>query len=107
MRAIDLGPEAWEPLFHDKTNRVLLAPILMLGTEEDLDQVDANVDSESEYAAAVEMLELSVASIHTYWRLPIEKRAATRASGKTTRNATIPVLVAAGASLKGAVPFRP
>jgi uncharacterized protein len=105
MRAMDLGPEAWEPLFQDKTNRVLLAPILMLGTEEGLDQIDTVANSESEYATAVEMVELSVESIHTYWRLPIEKRAATQASRKTARNDPCPVV--AGASLKGAVPFCP
>jgi yecA family protein len=82
IRAMELGHEAWDPLFDDETNRMLLVPILMLGTQEGLDEIDAAADPASEYAAAVDMLHLSVESIHTYWRLPIEKRVATRASQK-------------------------
>jgi uncharacterized protein len=90
MRAIDLSHEAWEPLFNDKTNLVLLVPILMLGTEQGLDQIDAAADSEAEYTATVEMLELSVEAIHAYWRLLVEKRAATQTSRKTARNDPCP-----------------
>ena len=80
----------WEPLFNDKTNLVLLVPILMLGTEQGLDQIDAAADSEAEYTATVKMLELSVEAIHAYWRLPVEKRAATQTSRKTARNDPCP-----------------
>jgi uncharacterized protein len=90
IRAMELDPEAWDPLFDDKTNRVLLVPILTLGTQEGLDQIDAAADPESEYSAAVDMLHLSVESIHVYWRLPIEQRAATRASRKPARNDPCP-----------------
>jgi uncharacterized protein len=51
LRAMELGPEAWDPLFEDKTNRVLLEPILILGTQEGLDHIDATSDPESQYAA--------------------------------------------------------
>jgi len=90
MRAMELDDGAWDPLFDDKTNRVLLVPILMLGTQEGLDQIDAAEDPASEYTAAVNMLHLSVESIYVYWRLPIEKRAATRASQKLARNDPCP-----------------
>jgi len=90
MRAMELDDGAWDPLFDDKTNRVLLVPILMLGTQEGLDQIDAAEDPASEYTAAVNMLHLSMESIYVYWRLPIEKRAATRASQKLARNDPCP-----------------
>lgn len=90
IRAMELDHEAWDPLFDDKTNRVLLVPILTLGTQEGLDQIDAAADPASEYAAAVDMLHLSVESIHVYWRLPVEKRTATRASQKPARNDPCP-----------------
>jgi uncharacterized protein len=90
LRAMEVDFEAWDPLFDDKTNRVLLAPILMLGTQEGLDRIDAAADPDSEYAAAVEMLHLSVESIHAYWRLPIEQRAAARAAPKPGRNDPCP-----------------
>jgi hypothetical protein len=47
---MELGHEAWDPLFDDKTNRVLVVPILTLGTQEGLDQIDAGADPASEYA---------------------------------------------------------
>jgi hypothetical protein len=53
---MELGPEAWDPLFDDKTNRVLLVPILTLGTQEGLDQIDAGADPASEYAAGLILL---------------------------------------------------
>jgi uncharacterized protein len=90
LRAMELGPEAWDPLFEDKTNRVLLEPILILGTQEGLDHIDATSDPESQYAATADMLHLSVEAIHAYWRLPIEQRTATRASQKRARNDPCP-----------------
>jgi uncharacterized protein len=90
IRAMELGHEAWDPLFDDETNRVLLVPILTLGTQEGLDQIDAAAEPASEYAAVVDMLHLSMESIHAYWRLPIEKLAATRASQKPARNGPCP-----------------
>jgi uncharacterized protein len=90
LRAIELDPEAWDPLVDDETNRVLLAPILILGTEEGLDQIDAAADPEAEYTAAVEMLYLAVETIHAYWRLPIEQRTTTRAWQKPGRNDPCP-----------------
>ena len=62
----------------------------MLGTQEGLGQIDAAEDPASEYTAAVNMLHLAVESIYVYWRLPIEKRAATRASQKLARNDPCP-----------------
>jgi uncharacterized protein len=90
IRAMELGREAWDPLFDDKTNRVLLVPILTLGTQEGLAQIDAAADPASEYTAAVDMLHLSVEAIHAYWRLPFEKLVATRASQKPARNGPCP-----------------
>jgi len=52
IRAMELGHEAWDQLFDDQTNRVLLVPILTLGTQEGLDQIDAAADPASEYALA-------------------------------------------------------
>jgi uncharacterized protein len=91
IRAMALGHEAWDPLFDDKTNRVLLVPILTLGTQEGLAQIDAAADPASEYTAALDMLHLSVEAIHAYWHLlPIEKLVATRASQKPARNGPCP-----------------
>jgi uncharacterized protein len=90
LRAMELTAEAWDPLADDETNRVVLAPILMLGTQEGLDEIDAAPDSESQYAAAVEMLLMSVDLIHIYWHLPIEERNAARAWQKPGRNDPCP-----------------
>jgi uncharacterized protein len=90
LRAMELSAEAWDPLVDDKTNRVLLIPILTLGTQEGLDQIDAAADPEAEYAAAIEMLYLSVEAIYMYWRLPVENRTATPAWQKPGRNDPCP-----------------
>ncbi len=90
MRAIDLAGKAWEPLFDDETNRVLLMPILMLGTEEGLDQIDAAEDSEAEYEGALEMLELSVEAIDAYWRLRRKYGAVPSIAGEPGRNDPCP-----------------
>lgn len=90
IRAMELDAEAWDPLVDDETNRVLLVPILTLGTEEGLDQIDAAADPASEYAAAMDMLYLSMEAIYTYWRLPIEIRAGRLASQKPARNDPCP-----------------
>jgi uncharacterized protein len=90
LRAMELGAEAWDPLVDDKTNRLLLVPILTLGTQEGLDQIDMAADPESEYAAAVEMLYLSVEAIYIYWRLPVKNRIATQVWQKPGRNDPCP-----------------
>jgi uncharacterized protein len=86
MCAIELAGNAWEPLFDDETNRVLLMPILMLGTEEGQDEIEAAADPVAEYERALEMLELSVEAIDAYWRLRRKYGAVALFSRKPGRN---------------------
>jgi uncharacterized protein len=86
MRAIDLAGDAWEPFFDDETNRVLLLPILMLGTEEGQDEIEAAADPVAEYEEALEMLEVSVEAIDAYWRLRRKQGAVAPVSRRPGRN---------------------
>jgi uncharacterized protein len=88
MRAIELSFEDWDPLFADQSNRVLVVPILMLGTEEGLDEIDAAADPEAEYESALEMLETSVIAIEAYWRLRRQGKLPAPAARKPGRNET-------------------
>lgn len=90
MRAIDLAGDAWGPLFDDESNRVLLLPILMLGTEEGLNQINAAADPAAAYEEALDMFEVSVEAIDSYWRLRRKQGAVAPVSRKPGRNDPCP-----------------
>jgi len=90
MRAIELSFEDWDPLFADQANRVLVVPILMLGTDEGLDGIDAAADPEAEYESLLEMLETSMVAIEAYWRLRRQGNLPGPAARRPRRNQTCP-----------------
>jgi yecA family protein len=67
MEAVDLKFDDWQPLFDDKPNCALLAPILTLGTDVGWKELDATADPETEYEGVLEMLGPTVEAIHGYW----------------------------------------
>jgi len=76
MEAVDLSLDDWQPLFDDKPNCALLAPILTLGTEAGWKELDATSDPGAEYESALEMFGPAVEAIQEYWRLRWRTKAA-------------------------------
>jgi uncharacterized protein len=75
MEAVDLSVADWQPLFDDKPDLALLAPILILGTEVGWEELEASVDPEGEYEAALDALGPAVEAIAAYWRLRWQTKA--------------------------------
>jgi uncharacterized protein len=68
MAAVALSVDEWQPLFHDKLNCALMAPMLILGTEEGWEELDVSRDPEAESEAALDALGPAVEAIAAYWR---------------------------------------
>jgi uncharacterized protein len=68
IAAVALSVDEWQPLFHDKLNCALMAPMLILGTEEGWEELDVSRDPEAESEAALDALGPAVEAIAAYWR---------------------------------------
>jgi uncharacterized protein len=69
MEAVDLSPDAWQPLFDDRPGCALLMPMLTLGTDVGQEELEKSEDPEDECEAALEALGPAVEGIYAYWRL--------------------------------------
>ncbi len=75
MEAVDLSPDAWQPLFDDRPGCALLIPMLTLGTDVGREELEKSEDPEDECAAALEALGPAVDGIYAYWRLQRDPKA--------------------------------
>ena len=83
LAGVSLASEAWQPLLSDAENRVMLRPIITLGSEEGWRLLEADIDPDAAEQAALDDLEPSVITISRYWRKQWCERTAVRRQAAT------------------------
>jgi uncharacterized protein len=68
LAAIRLAPEMWQPLVEDEDNRLMLLPLIALGSEQGGELLEADNDQTAAEQAALAELEPAVVAISRYWR---------------------------------------
>jgi uncharacterized protein len=90
MEAVALIVADWQPLFNDKPDCALLAPILLLGTEVGWEELDGSTDPEGGCEAALDALGPAVEAIAAYWRLRWQTKAMAAKDANVRRRALRP-----------------
>lgn len=69
-----LHSREWEPLMRDQASEVLLAPVMLLGTEIGMEEIKKSDHPKAEYDKWQQMIGSSVVALYAFWSGHREKR---------------------------------